>query len=172
MATALGGTEPGEVDGLPVTAQAARELAREASRWRWLRTSPHTGEVTDLTSTRYTPPATLKTFVQVRDRTCRYPGCTRQARRCDVDHRIAWPQGTTCEETATACAGDIIAPNMKVDGKSGRSHPVGSNGLAHSASVTWCRRNLRRIPIRRPFSRLYPCGLRGRCRAGLIGGCW
>ncbi|HEV2780507.1 MAG TPA: DUF222 domain-containing protein [Actinophytocola sp.] len=89
---------PAEVDGLSVTAQAARELAAEATSWRWLRTDPHTGAVVDLTSPSYVPPQWLKTFVQVRDRTCRYPGCTRRARQCDVDHRVPWPQGATCDE--------------------------------------------------------------------------
>ncbi|HEV2781197.1 MAG TPA: DUF222 domain-containing protein [Actinophytocola sp.] len=88
---------PAEVDGLPVTAQAARELAAEATSWRWLRTDPTTGAVVDLTAPSYTPPESLKTFVQVRDRTCRYPGCTRRARQCDVDHRIPWPTGATCD---------------------------------------------------------------------------
>jgi hypothetical protein len=93
--TALGANEPGDVDGLPVTAHAARELMREATSWRWLRTNPTTGAVTDLTTSRYTPPDTLKTFLRVRDRTCRFPGCTRRARGCDIDHRDPWPHGTT-----------------------------------------------------------------------------
>jgi hypothetical protein len=95
-ATALGGEAPGEVDGLPVTAHAARELMGEATSWRWLRTNP-SGEVTDLTSPCYTPPETLKTFLRVRDRTCRFPGCTRRARGCDIDHRTPWPHGATTQ---------------------------------------------------------------------------
>jgi hypothetical protein len=96
--TALGvDNQPGEVDGLPLTAPAARELAKEASSWRWLHTDPKTGQVVDMTSARYTPPESLATYVKVRDRTCRYPGCTRRARHCDVDHRVPWPQGTTCD---------------------------------------------------------------------------
>ena len=94
--------QPGEVDGLPVTAQAARELAAEADRWRWIRTDPLTGQVTDLTYARYEPPEVLKTFLRVRDRTCRFPGCTRRARRCDIDHTTRWPDGATCESNC-AC---------------------------------------------------------------------
>jgi hypothetical protein len=59
--------QPGDVDGLPVTAHAARQLATEATTWRWIRTDQATGEVMDLTYPRYTPPAALKSFVQVRD---------------------------------------------------------------------------------------------------------
>jgi Domain of unknown function (DUF222) len=90
--------QPAEVDGIPVTAQVARDLMVEASRWRWLRTDPETGEVVDLTSPRHEPPESLKTYVKLRDRTCRFPGCTRRARRCDVDHRVPWPLGPTCDE--------------------------------------------------------------------------
>ena len=66
--------QPGEVDGLPVTAQAAREMFPDATRWRWVSTDPTTGAVVDVTSARYTPPAMLHTLVKVRDRTCRFPG--------------------------------------------------------------------------------------------------
>jgi hypothetical protein len=89
--------QPGEVDGLPVTAQAAREMFAEATRWRWVSTDPTTGAVVDVTTARYTPPAMLRTLVKVRDRTCRFPGCTRRARYCDVDHRVPWPLGPTCD---------------------------------------------------------------------------
>jgi Domain of unknown function (DUF222) len=34
----------------------------------------------------YRPTATQKAFVQARDNTCRAPGCTRPAQRCDLDH--------------------------------------------------------------------------------------
>jgi hypothetical protein len=87
---------------MPITAQAARDLATEATRWRWIRTDPTTGEVIDLTSPRYTPPATMEAFIKARDRTCRFPGCLRRARQCDIDHRIAWPDGPTCDDNC-AC---------------------------------------------------------------------
>jgi hypothetical protein len=51
---------------------------------------PYTGVAT------YKPPATMARLVMARDRTCRYPGCPRQAIRCDLDHTIAHPQGSTC----------------------------------------------------------------------------
>src|SRR5439155_6748798 len=56
--TAAGlGDHPADIDGLPITAGAARELLAEASRWRWLRTDQQTGGVVDLTAARYEPPA-------------------------------------------------------------------------------------------------------------------
>jgi uncharacterized protein DUF222 len=94
--------QPGEVDGLPVPARAARELAAEALSWRWVRTDPDTGQLVDLTYRSYQPPKVLADLVKIRDRTCRYPGCTRRARSCDVDHRVPWPLGATCDDNC-AC---------------------------------------------------------------------
>jgi hypothetical protein len=94
--------QPGEVDGIPVTAEAARDLAAEATSWRWLRTDPHTGQLLDLTYARYQPPKVLADFIKARDRTCRFPGCTRPARRSDIDHQVPWPTGATCN-TNCAC---------------------------------------------------------------------
>jgi uncharacterized protein DUF222 len=88
--------KPAEFEGVgPITAQEARQWAAEATSWRWLRTDPDTGVVVDLTAPSYRPPAAMATFIKVRDRTCRFPGCVRPARRCDVDHRVPWPAGAT-----------------------------------------------------------------------------
>ncbi|MGK5171951.1 HNH endonuclease signature motif containing protein [Geodermatophilus sp. CPCC 205761] len=43
----------------------------------------------------YTPGAVLDRFVRLRDRRCRFPGCRRRARTCDLDHRLEWPEGPT-----------------------------------------------------------------------------
>jgi hypothetical protein len=37
----------------------------------------------------------LQEFVLARDRTCRFPTCSRKARCCDIDHLIPWPDGPT-----------------------------------------------------------------------------
>jgi hypothetical protein len=44
----------------------------------------------------YVVPAAMRRTVQLRDQTCRYPGCVRPAQMCDLDHTIPWPQGPTC----------------------------------------------------------------------------
>ena len=49
----------------------------------------------DLTGQAYRPTAKALRFVRLRDRTCRFPGCTRPARFTDVDHRLPWPLGPT-----------------------------------------------------------------------------
>jgi len=46
----------------------------------------------------YVPPASLRHLIEVRQRTCDFPGCRRPAARCDLDHAIPYDQGgRTCE---------------------------------------------------------------------------
>ena len=49
----------------------------------------------DLATHRYTVPGRLRRFLQARDRTCVFPGCTRPASQTDKDHRTPWPLGRT-----------------------------------------------------------------------------
>ncbi len=49
-------------------------------------------------STAYRPPPPLVHLIQVRQRTCSFPGCCRAARRCDLDHVVPFGKGgATCE---------------------------------------------------------------------------
>ncbi|AKS33832.1 HNH endonuclease signature motif containing protein [Mycolicibacterium goodii] len=43
----------------------------------------------------YRPSAAMDRFVRMRDLTCRFPGCSRPAEFCDVDHTTPWPLGPT-----------------------------------------------------------------------------
>jgi len=52
-------------------------------------------ELSDLSTTSYQIPGRLRRFVQARDRRCVFPGCLRDARGCDLDHRQPWPTGPT-----------------------------------------------------------------------------
>jgi predicted restriction endonuclease len=37
---------------------------------------------------------------------CRWPGCTRSARTCDLDHIVPWPDGpTTADNLIALCRG-------------------------------------------------------------------
>ncbi len=54
-----------------------------------------TGTLIESVSNAYRPPKNLTDFVTTRDGTCRMWGCTRPARRCDIDHARPWPTGPT-----------------------------------------------------------------------------
>jgi len=46
----------------------------------------------------------LADHVRARDVTCRTPNCQRPATKCDLDHVISWPAGSTSEANlATEC---------------------------------------------------------------------
>ena len=86
---------PGELIGHgPIPADMVRGLLRDA-RWRRILTDPVTGTVLDYGDTLYHPPAALRRHVEFRDRRCRFPGCRMPAIRCDLDHTIRFPDGTT-----------------------------------------------------------------------------
>ncbi len=53
----------------------------------------------------YRPTAAQQTFVRVRDRHCRMPGCRRRAGRCDTDHSVAHADGgpTACWNLCCLC---------------------------------------------------------------------
>jgi hypothetical protein len=93
LATLLGLTrKPGELAGYgPITAETARVMARDAVLRR-LVTDPASGEVLDLGRTAYRPSAALRRFITARDQTCRFPGCSRRAISCDLDHRIGYDE--------------------------------------------------------------------------------
>lgn len=100
--TLLGRTEaPGSLDGYgPIDADTARTLASHAPSFTRLLTHPVTGAVLDVDRTSYRVPSDLRTWLQVRDETCRFPGCTRAAIGCDVDHTDDWAakRGTTAHD--------------------------------------------------------------------------
>ena len=96
LSTLLGLDEqPGELAGHgPIPASLARQLAADQTgTWRRLVTDPLTGALLDYARTTYRPPRDLAEFVTARDRTCRFPGCQRDARRGDLDHTIPWQAG-------------------------------------------------------------------------------
>ncbi|WP_237568561.1 HNH endonuclease signature motif containing protein [Mycolicibacterium lacusdiani] len=43
----------------------------------------------------YRPSRALRAFLMFRDLTCRFPGCSHPAEKCDYDHTVPWPQGRT-----------------------------------------------------------------------------
>ena len=86
--------EPATLEGYgPIDAETARWLAARAPSFMRLLTHPETGAVLSLGRTRYAVPRDLRTWLRVRDGTCRFPGCSRAARFCEVDHTDDWQFG-------------------------------------------------------------------------------
>ncbi|MCU1438814.1 MAG: endonuclease [Naasia sp.] len=83
--------EPASLDGvIPIDIETARRLAGTAPSFIRLLTNPETGCVLSVGRDKYVPPAALRTYKQVQDGTCRFPGCARAARQCDLDHTQDW----------------------------------------------------------------------------------
>ncbi len=89
--------QPGEIPGHGfVPAAVARNIAgASGSVWRRLVTDPLDGTALELSTTRYRPTLRMAQQVAALDGICQAPGCTVPADRCDVDHEVPWPTGTT-----------------------------------------------------------------------------
>ncbi|MDR6906238.1 hypothetical protein J2X63_001924 [Agromyces sp. 3263] len=86
--------EPAELDGHgPIPAETARRLAAHAPSFHRILTHPETGASLSYGRTRYRVPADLAGYLRVRDGGCRFPGCSRRAAGCDVDHTLDWAAG-------------------------------------------------------------------------------
>ncbi|OOB89343.1 hypothetical protein B0T42_18015 [Rathayibacter sp. VKM Ac-2630] len=97
---------PAVLDGYGlVPAGAARELAGVASSFTRVLTDPRTGAAVSVGRTHRVPPPQMRLALQLRDGTCRFPGCTRVAARTEADHTIEWRHGgeTALENLASLC---------------------------------------------------------------------
>lgn len=89
---------PATLEGYgPMDAETARILAGRARSFRRILTHPETGVVLSVGRDRYAVPADLRAALRLRDETCRFPGCSRRARRCDLDHITDWALGGTTD---------------------------------------------------------------------------
>ena len=52
-----------------------------------------TGIVIETSIKEYLPNPAMRRFIQRRDSTCRFPGCRRNAKRCEPDHVIPYSRG-------------------------------------------------------------------------------
>lgn len=92
--------EPGDLQGYgPIDPDTAREIAAHAPSFIRLLTHPETGVVLSMGKKRYKPPKALRAWLQIRDETCRYPGCNRGALHCEVDHTLEWAKAGTTDHT-------------------------------------------------------------------------
>ena len=105
--TLLGrGDEPAILEGYgPIDRDTALQLAASAPSFTRLLTHPETGAVLSVGRSSYAVPSDLRTWLRVRDGTCRFPGCSRAARNCDIDHTEDWQfgHGTNHDNLAHLC---------------------------------------------------------------------
>ena len=76
-----------------------------AATFRRLVTDPATGALVDRGARAYAASPALSSWIAARDVTCRFPGCTRRAVACDVDHVVDHADGgpTTVANTGALC---------------------------------------------------------------------
>ncbi len=87
---------PATLDGYgPIPLETARALAADATVWFRVLTDPFTGTVLDVERRAYKVPADLRRWLSIRYPICIFPGCTRRAGDCDMDHRERWADGGT-----------------------------------------------------------------------------
>ncbi|MGA1837963.1 DUF222 domain-containing protein [Herbiconiux sp. 11R-BC] len=93
--TLLGHSDaPGELHGYgPIDAATATRIAAHAPSFIRMLTHPDTGQTLSVGRERYQPPADLRLALRLADEHCRFPGCSRRASRCELDHCEAWQAG-------------------------------------------------------------------------------
>ena len=104
------------LDGMPVPADLAREIAGYAKAFRRMVTDPITGHLLDYGQRIYLPEP-LRNYVLARDGGCRTPGCTTQAAsRMQMDHPTPFPEGPSNPANAGGLC--ITCHQLKTDGHS------------------------------------------------------
>jgi hypothetical protein len=88
------GNEASTLEGYgPIDPATARELTAGAPTLQRLLTDPVSAAVLAIGRKRYRIPEEIRTWLRVRDGTCRFPGCSRSAARSDIDHTDDWANG-------------------------------------------------------------------------------
>ena len=134
---------PALLDGIvPIDPATARRLTAAAPSLYRLLTDPHTGAALDLSRTRYHPSPALRLWLRLRDGTCRFPGCGRPAKGCDLDHSVDWQYGgaTAAANLAHLCRGHHTLkhqtrwqPRQHPDGTIAWRSPSGRTHMTHPA---------------------------------------
>lgn len=97
--------EIGGIEG--ASAEAVRRLIASDpdATLRKLVTDPTTGHLLAVGRNRYRVSNRLREFVELRDRRCRFPGCRRRARQCEIDHALPWDLAgpTSAENLGALC---------------------------------------------------------------------
>lgn len=92
----------------PIDPDTARRLAASAPGWERLFRDPDTGALR--AADHYLPTAAQRRFLHARDEHCRFPGCRLPARRCDIDHTVAFAEGgrTSVANLGVLCRGHHV----------------------------------------------------------------
>ena len=134
---------PADLDGYgPVPADVARALVGTAASLTRVLTDPDTRAVLSVGRTHRLPPSRMRLHLQLRDRTCRFPGCTRPASTSEADHLIEWRHGgeTSLYNLASLCTGHHHVRHG--DRWTYRLHPDGT--------AEWTTPTGRRVTLRPP----------------------
>jgi hypothetical protein len=96
--------QPAILDGVvPIDAVTARRLAAGAKSFVCILTHPESGVTLSVGRRRYKVPKDLRTYLQIRDLTCRFPGCIQPAQLSDIDHTLDWQFGGETRASNLAC---------------------------------------------------------------------
>ncbi|MEU2198730.1 DUF222 domain-containing protein [Isoptericola sp. NPDC019482] len=130
--------DPAELTGHgAIDPDVATLLTARAPSLRRLLVDPVSGELLSADPGTYAVPAALRTYLEARDSTCRFPGCTRPAPRCDLDHTVAWADGgrTTADNLAHVCRRHrkVVLWHTWIRG---RSSPAGRRSTGGRARTT------------------------------------
>ena len=91
--------DPAELNGYgPISPDTARSMVLEALHWTPLTQDPETGEILTVGRRRRIP-AGLKRWLQARDGTCRFPGCSVNVTHAEIDHTTPYSHGGTTNHT-------------------------------------------------------------------------
>ncbi|MEB7503581.1 DUF222 domain-containing protein [Arthrobacter koreensis] len=148
---------PAELNGYgPISAETARTVILEALHWTPLLQDPATGEILNVGRTRRIP-AGLKRWLQARDGTCRFPGCSVSVTHAEIDHT-----GQQTTRTWNTSVPNTTGSRRSGTGKHANQNPEPSNGTPPPDAPT---------PPTRPWITSRPgrqrdYGSRGRARKG------
>jgi hypothetical protein len=155
--TLLGnGTEPALIDGVPVPAATARDLALRQDAPRWLRrlyTQPASGELISMDSKRRLFTTSQRKFIALRDQTCRTPWCDAPIRHTDHIHPAEHGGETSVSNGAGLCAACNFAkqaPGWRArPGPGGRIDLITPTGHRYRSRPPALPRTRKRSPLER-----------------------
>jgi hypothetical protein len=146
LETIAGSDACGRIGNTPCTADEIRDLLADAalgsSTIRRLVTDA-TGCILDAGRRHYLASDLQKLVIRIRDQHCRFPGCSRPAERCEIDHATPYDAGG---HTDTCNLGPLCKHHHELK-TSGYWHITTS---ARDGSCTW------RSPLRRVYQHTPP----------------